>query len=495
MLVLACVFLAARLLQVAATQHPFFASYGSKGAAYDAGLISPIEDLGALSADEYTNVVHPAYPHHSIRIKQTTGAFCDDTVRSYTGYLSFQARHLFFYFFESRNDPRTDDVILWTNGGPGCSSSLGLFMELGPCQIKDANGTSFNPYSWNSNANIFFIDQPIGVGWSYAEYGQAVGTTEDAAKDIAAFARIFFDTFSEFKGRPFHLAGESYGGRYLPVFASQIYDENKQAVGAGLTPVNLVSVMIGNGLTDFPRTMLSYYDMQCTGASVPAFQDISVCVRMKQALPRCQRMMQDSCVDIFDAMSCGAAQQFCYSEIATPYWLSGRNPYDVSKDCEGELMETLCYPVTVHIINYMNLPATRQILGVDPSVGNFTSCSPEVGDAFERNLDDVSHQTQFYVAELLERGIRVLIYVGTYDWICNWVGNERFTLAMEWSGQSRFASQELREWKVDGKPAGLTRTEEGLTFATIAGAGHMVPYDKPAEALELVKRWLAKEEL
>jgi carboxypeptidase C (cathepsin A) len=66
---------------------------------------------------------------------------------------------------------------------------------------------------------------------------------------------------------------------------------------------------------------------------------------------------------------------------------------------------------------------------------------------------------------------------------------------MEWSGQSKFASQELREWKVDGKPAGLTRSEEGLTFATVEGAGHMVPYDKPAEALELVKRWLAKEEL
>lgn len=88
------------------------------------------------------------------------------------------------------------------------------------------------------------------------------GTTEDAAKDIAAFVRIFFDTFAEFKGRPFHLAGESYGvsgvhnlnrhwdlhvfkGRYIPVFAAQVYDENKQAVAAGLTPINLVSVMIG----------------------------------------------------------------------------------------------------------------------------------------------------------------------------------------------------------------------------------------------------------
>ncbi len=51
--------------------------------------------------------------------------------RAYTGYIDIEARHLFFYFFESRRDPDTDDVVFWTNGGPGGSSSLGLFMELG----------------------------------------------------------------------------------------------------------------------------------------------------------------------------------------------------------------------------------------------------------------------------------------------------------------------------------------------------------------------------
>lgn len=50
---------------------------------------------------------------------------------AFTGYIDIDARHLFFYFFESRNDPDKDDVIFWTNGGPGCSSSLGLLMELG----------------------------------------------------------------------------------------------------------------------------------------------------------------------------------------------------------------------------------------------------------------------------------------------------------------------------------------------------------------------------
>jgi cathepsin A (carboxypeptidase C) len=66
---------------------------------------------------------------------------------------------------------------------------------------------------------------------------------------------------------------------------------------------------------------------------------------------------------------------------------------------------------------------------------------------------------------------------------------------MEWSGQSKFASQELREWSIDGKRVGLTRAAEGLTFASVEGAGHMVPHDKPVEALVLLKRWLAKEEI
>ena len=58
--------------------------------------------------------------------------------------------------------------------GPGCSSSVGLFMELGPCRALSGNGTTYHPESWNTNANVFFVDQPIGVGFSYADYGETV---------------------------------------------------------------------------------------------------------------------------------------------------------------------------------------------------------------------------------------------------------------------------------------------------------------------------------
>ena len=155
------------------------------------------------------------------------------------------------------------------------------------------------------------------------------------------------------------------------------------------------------------------------------------------------------------------------------------------------------------------------MLGVDPVVQkNFTSCSSEVGRGFIRTLD-AYRPTQHYVAALLERGVKALIYVGKNDWICNHVGNERWTLDLEWTKHDEFSSQPLREWIVDGKAAGMTRSAGGLTFATIEGAGHMVPffadlcgpfvdrkssfsqvpYDKPKESLELVNRWLSGKDL
>ena len=149
----------------------------------------------------------------------------------------------------------------------------------GPCQIDmegiSPNGTTWNPYSWNAEANIFFLDQPyaivshhmhigahncrtprVGVGFSYADYGETVETTEDAARNVYAFITIFFETFSEFAGRPLHLAGESYAGKYLPVFASYIYDQNRVANAAGRNPINLQSVLIGNGITDISTYVL-----------------------------------------------------------------------------------------------------------------------------------------------------------------------------------------------------------------------------------------------
>lgn len=162
------------------------------------------------------------------------------------------------------------------------------------------------------------------------------------------------------------------------------------------------------------------------------------------------------------------------SRLSTSLCLLGKNPYDISKDCEGEPGD-LCYPVTRHITNYLNSTSTRSLLGVDPSVpAQYSICSDPVALAFDASNDQQKTATPLHIAALLERNVRVLIYVGSYDWICNWVGNERWTRALDWSGQQDFAEQELSVWKVDGKMAGLTRSARGLRFATVEGAGHMV---------------------
>ncbi|KAJ7062721.1 Alpha/Beta hydrolase protein [Mycena amicta] len=112
-----------------------------------------------LSNTDLTILTHPKFPKHSVRVKQSR--FCDNTVRSYTGYIDVEARHLFFYFFESRGNPAEDDIIFWATGGPGCSGSLSLFFENGPCRIPNSTGNpTFHPESWNANASVLFVDQP-----------------------------------------------------------------------------------------------------------------------------------------------------------------------------------------------------------------------------------------------------------------------------------------------------------------------------------------------
>lgn len=205
-------------------------------------------------------------------------------------------------------------------------------------------------------------------------------------------------------------------------------------------------------------------------------------------LARCKNTVKAACIDAFDAIDCKAANDFCSSEIKTPFLLSGRNPYDVSKDCKGELGDTLCYPITKYVqfqttktqlttsravSAYLDLKEVRELLGVDPSVGKFQVANWSVSQAFESTLDRF-YQTQHWVAMLLERDVRVLIYVGEYDWICNWIGNEAFTLAMEWSGQDSFVAEKLGTWTSNSKIAGKKRSAGPLTFLTLKGAGHMV---------------------
>ncbi|KAH9924334.1 serine carboxypeptidase [Epithele typhae] len=457
---------------------------------YDAGLFTPFGDLSALSASQYTVLTHPGFASHSVRIKQSH--FCDESVRAYTGYIDVDARHLFFYFFESRRDPDTDPVVLWTNGGPGGSSTMGLFMELGPCRMAGPNATVPFEYSWNEQANIFSIDQPVDVGFSYADYGEHVDTSEEGGKDIAAFMAIFFEHFSQFRGRPFHMTGESYAGRYLPVYAAAVYDQNTELVKAGMSPINLSSVMMGNGATDFFEIVWALYDMRCKTHKFPMVDTISDCAALKQLVTRCKKWTKSSCNDVYDKLACSSAFDYCFDNIGIQFFQK-YNPYDATRPWQT-FEADVCYP---DVAQFLSSAKTQALLGVDSHKTNFSTHSALVSDAFEQSGDYHSFRADHYLAALLERHVRVLIYVGTNDWIASWVGNERMTFKLEWTQQDVYQTAGKHDWFVAGMqgPAGWWRKGGGLTFATVYGAGHLVPFDQPERALHMANRWLAGEDL
>lgn len=136
------------------------------------------------------------------------------------------------------------------------------------------------------------------------------------------------------------------------------------------------------------------------------------------------------------------------------------------------LGDSLCYLENSAIADFLNRPDVRELLGVEIA-NNFTSCSRDVGANFNSHMDKWAVPSQYYVAGLLERGIRILIYAGTYDWQCNWVANKLWVDKLEWTGQEAYTAAQWRDWVVNGYKAGETKSAGLLTFATIRGAGHM----------------------
>ncbi|CCF60031.1 hypothetical protein KAFR_0I02520 [Kazachstania africana CBS 2517] len=410
----------------------------------------------------------------------------DPNVTQYTGYLDVEddSKHFFFWFFESRNDPKNDPVVLWLNGGPGCSSMTGLFFELGPSSIGSDIKPITNPHSWNNNASVIFLDQPVNVGFSYSDSSSGVSNTVAAGKDVYAFLELFFQKFPEYKdnNQTFHIAGESYAGHYIPIFASEILSREDRNF-------NLSSVLIGNGLTD-PLTQYKYYepmacDKEASGADpVLGPQE---CQSMNDSLDRCLSLI-DACYKSESVWTCVPASIYCNNAQLAPFQRTGKNVYDVRKDCEGQL----CYKDMEVIDKYLNMKYVQDAIGAE--VSTYESCNFDINRNFLFNGDWMKPYHRA-VTDLLEQDLPVLIYAGDKDFICNWLGNQAWTNELPWKHHEEFSKQPVRDWTAEatGEVAGEVKSYDKLTFLRIFDGGHMVPYDVPENALSMLNEWLSND--
>ena len=304
-----------------------------------------------------------------------------------------------------------------------------------------------------------------------------------ASKDVYALLTLFFKQFPEYASQDFHIAGESYAGHYIPVFASEILSHKK-------TNINLKSVLIGNGLTDGLVQYEYYRPMACGDGGWPAVLDEQSCESMDNALPRCLSLIE-SCYDSESVWSCVPASIYCNNALLAPYQRTGQNVYDVRGKCEDS--GNLCYRQLGWITKMLNKPAVMKALGVE--VDSYDSCNFEMNRNFLFQGDWMKPFHRL-VPSILEK-IPVLIYAGDADFICNWLGNKAWAEALEWPGHKKFSAANMTDLRIqgdkEGRKIGEVKSVGNFTFIKIHAGGHMVPLDQPESSLEFFNRWIAKE--
>lgn len=405
-----------------------------------------------------------------------------DSVKQYSGYFEAgsQGSHFFFWFFESRNKPETDPVILWLNGGPGCSSLEGLFFENGPSMIDSSLELRRNTFSWNRNANVIYLDQPIGTGFSYSEGDEdQVSSTVESSKQTLEFLDHFFQAFPEYSHQKFHIAGESYAGHYIPVLAYDI-------LRAPSKSFNLSSVLIGNGLTD-PLTQYNYYKpMACGAGGFHSVLSPHECTVMELALPVCQSTIDRCYSDPDNRESCQFAMQICQVSEMMPYQSTGLNLYDVRRPCDPE--SELCYSDLASVEKFLNQQHVKQEIGANTAI-TYKNCNEKINAAFGDN-GDWMQPYHLKLGTVLNAGLPVLIYAGDKDFICNWLGNEAWTKNLAWAGQNQFNTVMPRPWNTPKGPAGEITNYGHFSFLRIYDAGHMVPHDQSENSWYMLNSWL-----
>lgn len=346
-------------------------------------------------------------------------------VRGKSGYVGVTdtpaKNQMFYWFFESQNDPENAPLLIWLTGGPGCSSELALAFENGPWFIvKDAQGKNkfeTNPNSWNTNANLLFIDQPIGTGYSFGEPDK-YATNQDMIKEY--FVQFYegwlaLDDFKKFKGHPLFISGESYAGHYIPQVGNALYFRSLEN-----PDINLKGLAIGNGwMTPEAQTL----------GNIEFFRD-----NMKDFHTDATELkkiddLADLCFQNWDysnPMYGYPAKHAC--DNAAPAWTNDKdfNPYDITKKCIGNL----CYDMQ-HFSDFFNRADVKKELGITKE--KWELCDSAVGRAL---WPDGPTDSMLNATPLLEAGIPILFYTGMHDYVCNWRGTEQVLKDAKWSGQS-----------------------------------------------------------
>jgi cathepsin A (carboxypeptidase C) len=418
----------------------------------------------------------------------------------YSGYLSFGKKHLHYVLVEAESNKTMAPLVLWMNGGPGCSSMDALMYEHGPLLIsEDGSKLVSNPHAWTKVANVLYLEAPVGVGYSYSDQAEDTKHLNDevAASDNLEALKVFFAAFPEYKKHDFYVSGESYAGVYVPTLSLKIFQDPT-------VDWNMKGFMVGNGVFDWAlmqqssvpflyghgaisSRLMSLIDAACHGDYINTSKD---CEKLIQAAETsaAHLNMYDYYRDCFQPKQqplLTGRLMAKQPELLQKVVQAPRPPHPSVRSSSGENVPCID---SQGGSEYLSKPEVRKALHIHPSLPGWEICSGDI--TYTRNM---SYQAQTLYAIMKDK-YKILVYNGDTDMACDY-------LADSWAVDSvNVTADPNMDWvpwdvgKLDGQQAAgfVTKyqTGPGMYFVTVKGAGHMVPQWKPQEALEMVDRFL-----
>lgn len=426
-----------------------------------------------------------------------------------SGYLNGTEGHqLFYWYHESTTNAADKPLVLWLNGGPGCSSLGGMFTELGPFVLDSDLKVTLNPYSFNRAANIIFIEQPVGVGFSYPNVPANDNTT---AKDTVVALRNFLRMHPELQHRPFYVMGESYGGHYVPNTVKEVQQTNKDKPPGDV--INITGFAVGNGYTDWgldfnanvengrfhaltSQSLFETAETACNGSYARCFwprDDVECPKECGDAVTAATVNAMDDSIDIYDIyedVCLDPSQERLQTQATVLLGEHRKSLRALHKRRRTRATISPIFPTCIDNFSarYLNDPDVQKSIHVLPSTipnNKWSDCG---------NVDyDFNYESELvnYQQWVKDGDLEILIYNGDTDFILSHMGNSAWIN----KGLNLPKHAEWKKWRgSDGQVAGYFEQYETsglpLTFLTVKGAGHMVPRDRPRHALDMFASFL-----
>lgn len=403
----------------------------------------------------------------------------------YSGYVTVNkqaGRALFYWLVESpaSRRPESRPLLLWLNGGPGCSSvAYGSAEEIGPFRINaDGKTLQFNPYSWNKLANLLFLESPAGVGFSYSNTTDDLFTAGDqrTAEDAYAFLVNWFERFPQYKHRDFYIAGESYAGHYIPQLSQIVYEKNK---GVQNPVINLKGFLVGNAVTDDYHDYVGTFEYWWTHGLISdsTYRALRIACDFgssQHPSSECTRALQLAELEQGNIDPYSIFTQPCNGTSSLRHNLRGHYPW----------MSRAYDPCTERYSDvYFNLPEVQKAFHANVTGISYPwkTCSDVVGNNW---ADSPLSMLPLY-KELIAAGLKIWVFSGDTDAVVPVTATRYSIDALKLPTISNWYA-----WYDNGKVGGWSQVYKGLTFVTVTGAGHEVPLHRPRQAFILFRSFM-----